>query len=74
MKMKKDVDRGDFYNTYNFMSITSFMRFIGYTGYMLGRGGWGGGRKEKDRGTACILPRIHNTSIMFCCPKWYIHT
>lgn len=34
--MGKDMDRGDFYNTYNFMSITSSMGFIGYAGYLCG--------------------------------------
>lgn len=47
-----DVDRGDFYNTYNFMSTTSFMGFIGYTGYL-----WG----ERERGTAYIFPKTRNT-------------
>lgn len=68
IKMGKDVDRGDFYNTYNFMRITSFMGLIGYTDYP-----WGGER-GREGGTAYILPKIHNINIMFCCPNGtYIH-
>lgn len=51
--MGKDIDRGDFYNTYNFMSITSSMEFIGYAGYL-----WGEREKEVLH-TFCPSYTIH---------------